>query len=67
MSEVKTWLLVLLTIFLPPVGTLLICTDSRTGRAAKVCAVIYCAAMMLAILMLRLPCCEVSVSARPLL
>lgn len=57
---------ILLLILAPPIGAFLICTAEHIQSRYKILAAVYCAAVFLIILTLRLPAGEIHIDAQPL-
>ena len=49
-KELSFPLLIILTLLLPPIGAYFVCTDSRTGSAARLAACVYALAAIIVVL-----------------
>ena len=62
----KLWQLILLTVILPPIGTLVIWRSADSPRWLKYASAVYCAALLLFLLLYRPSAGEVIIDAQPL-
>ena len=64
--KLSSWQYALLLIFFPPVGTFLICYAEEIRPYFKVLALLYCAAVFIILLTLRLPAGRIHIDAVPM-
>ncbi len=65
-NQLSTWQLVLLVLFLPPIGVYFVCTRPDIRLPFKIAAVIYFLAAFIAALSIRRPVGEVYIDAERL-
>jgi len=65
--SLSAWQYALLLILVPPVGAFLVCTSGHIRTSIKIMAVVYCAAVLLILLTLRMPAGRIHIDAEPMI